>query len=102
MPSGVAYTAVGGTVNEQGVFTAGEAGTAAVTAAAGNLTGTASVTVLSEPTSILLKKEKSAAKFTSAMDAAGIASSFSADYLEKRSHPEYLLPDLRALLTVAP
>jgi len=36
------------------------------------------------------------------MDAAGIASSFSADYLEKRSHPEYLLPDLRALLTIAP
>jgi len=71
VPSGVAYTAVGGTVNEQGVFTAGEAGTAAVTAAAGNLTGTASVTVLSEPTSILLKKEKSAAKFTSAMVPSG-------------------------------
>lgn len=81
VPAGAVYTADSGTVNDQGVFTAGAAGTANVTATAGKLTAQTAVTVLSEPTSITLKKEKAANAFTSAMVPSGSVTDLTASAL---------------------
>ena len=66
LPDELTYSADSGSITSGGLFTAGGAGTAAITVQGGGLSGTANVAVIAEPTAIKLKKEDAKSAFVSA------------------------------------
>ena len=80
LPAGITYTASGGTVSDTGVFTAGStAGTAAVRADAANgASGTRTIHVVTDPTSISVRREDTGMTVSSVTVNSGESLDFSA------------------------
>lgn len=57
LPPGLTYSAEGGAISEDGVFTAGEAGTATVRAAADGASGTRAIRIVDGPDSISIQRD---------------------------------------------
>lgn len=59
VPDGIVYNASRGEISDSGFFTAGDsAGTAKITASAGGASGSVQIRVITEPTSVLIKKQE--------------------------------------------
>lgn len=79
VPDGLTYSATGGTVNESGVFTAGDtATTATVTVTGGNASGTRNIRVVTDPSSISVRNEATGQTVTSLTVAGGSTVNLSA------------------------
>lgn len=78
-PQMVNYQAVGGTVTDNGIFTAQSAGTATVSAYASGMSGQTQIRVVSQPTSLFLHKENSTKSLEGGVLAGGSSVKLSAD-----------------------
>lgn len=72
VPNGLSFEATRGSITADGVFTAGDRpGTAAVSASAGGASGSVKIRIISEPTSVSVKKQESGKNADGAMIVGG-------------------------------